>query len=245
MCVFTTDEPADDKWFEELKRHLFRQTALVDFEFWADHDDATTRVVNTFTEEVLAETTLFTFEHIRDALEAAATTGSVDRATTTSGRVVDETIDGFLEHAHFVAADDFWSVEVDEFFQTVVAVDNAAIEVIEVTCRKTTTRELYHRAKIRRNHWQHGKAEAVWFDPSRLHTLEHLEALEKFLFTLAFGAFDLFLKFQDERVEIDFIEQGFECFAAHANFHELFVLFRQVAKISFVDQRTLGQTFKL
>ena len=53
-----------DKRLEQLKRHLLRQTALMQFQIRANHDDRTTRIIDAFTKQVLAETPLLTFQHI-------------------------------------------------------------------------------------------------------------------------------------------------------------------------------------
>ena len=46
--------------------------------------------------------------------------------------VVEKSIHGLLKHSLFIADDEFRSPEFDQFFQTVVAVDHPAIEIIEV-----------------------------------------------------------------------------------------------------------------
>ena len=46
--------------------------------------------------------------------------------------IVDEGINGFLEHALFVAHDDIGSIELHQALETIVAVDDAAIQVVEV-----------------------------------------------------------------------------------------------------------------
>ena len=39
-------------------------------------------------------------------------------------------VNGFLEHAHFVAGNHSWCVELIEFLETIVAVDDTTIEVV-------------------------------------------------------------------------------------------------------------------
>ncbi len=118
-----------NKGFEEFERHLLGQAALVEAQGGADDDDRTTGVVDAFTQEVLAEAALFTLEHVGEGLEGALV-GSGDGFAAAA--VVEEGIDGFLEHALFVADDDLRSVEFLEAAQAVVAVDDAAVEVVEV-----------------------------------------------------------------------------------------------------------------
>ncbi len=60
-----------DKGFKELQSHFFRQTALVHLQFRPHNDYRAARVVNPFTQEVLAETALLTLEHIAQRLEGA------------------------------------------------------------------------------------------------------------------------------------------------------------------------------
>ena len=67
------DKPTNYKRLEEFERHLFWKTTLINAEFWTYNDNGTTRVVDAFTEKVLAETTLLTLEHVRQALKFATT----------------------------------------------------------------------------------------------------------------------------------------------------------------------------
>ena len=56
------NEFTDNKRFVQFRRHIFRQTAFVHFQFRTDNNNRTSRIVHTFTEQVLTETTLFTFQ---------------------------------------------------------------------------------------------------------------------------------------------------------------------------------------
>ena len=58
------EDLADNERFEQLSSHVLRQTALVQVQVGTDDDNGTTRVVNTFTEQVLTETTLFTLQAV-------------------------------------------------------------------------------------------------------------------------------------------------------------------------------------
>ena len=48
--------------FEQLDRHLFRETALVDLQFRSHDDNGTSGIVDTFSEQVLTETSGLTFQ---------------------------------------------------------------------------------------------------------------------------------------------------------------------------------------
>ena len=61
-------------------------------------------------------------------------------------RVVEEGVDRLLEHALLVADDDVRRVERHEPLEAVVAVDDAAVEVVEVGGGEAAAVELDHRA---------------------------------------------------------------------------------------------------
>ena len=54
----------DNEWLEELQRHDFWQTTLVQFQLRAHHNGGTCGVVDTLTEEVLTEPTLLTLQYV-------------------------------------------------------------------------------------------------------------------------------------------------------------------------------------
>src|SRR5581483_6817572 len=98
-------------------------------------------------EQVLAEAALFTLEHIGQALELMIA-GASHSATTTT--IIDQSITCLLQHALLVANDDLRGTEFKQALETVVAVDHAAIQVIEVRSCKSSAVELNHRAQVRR-----------------------------------------------------------------------------------------------
>ena len=76
--------------------------------------------------------------------------GPGDRAATTA--VVEQCVDGLLQHALLVVHDDLGGTEIEQTLQTVVAVDDAAVQVVEVGGGEAATVELHHRAQFRRDH---------------------------------------------------------------------------------------------
>ena len=146
VCIFILNKPRDDEWLEEFKCHLLWQTTLVNAEFWTDDNHGAARVVNALTKKVLAEATLLTLEEVRKALQLATTVLGSSGAATTASVIVDKSIDSFLEHALLVAADNFWRIEVNKLLQAVVAVNNAAIEIVQIGGCKAATSERNHRA---------------------------------------------------------------------------------------------------
>ena len=106
--------------------------------FWAYNDNGAARVVNALTKKL-------TLEKVGKALELAATILRVGSATTTASIVINQSINSFLKHALFVAADNFWSIEVDKLLQAIVTVNNAAIEIVQIGGCKAATSERNHR----------------------------------------------------------------------------------------------------
>ena len=136
-----------DERLEELKSHLLGKTALVQFEFGTNDDDGTARVVHALAEEVLAETSLLTLKRIAEGFERTIV-GATKNASTAA--IVEESVDGFLEHALFVANDNVGSAKLHELFEAVVAVDDATIEVVKIRRGETATVERHKGTQLRR-----------------------------------------------------------------------------------------------
>ena len=109
-CLSTFYQAFHNEWLEQFQCHFFRQTTLMHFKFWTYYDNGTTGVVNTFTEQVLTETTLFTFKHVGQGFQWAVTR-TCNRTTATT--IINQCINRFLKHAFFVAHDDIRSTQVE------------------------------------------------------------------------------------------------------------------------------------
>ncbi len=96
---------------EEFQRHFLGKAALVDLELGAYNDNRTSRIVNTLTKQVLAETSLFALQHIRKGLER-----TVARACngTAAAAVVYKGINSLLEHALLVSDYDFRRAKIQQ-----------------------------------------------------------------------------------------------------------------------------------
>ncbi len=148
LRVVEIDQPLHHERLEQFERHLLGQTALVQLQLRPDDDDRTAGVVDPLTEQVLAEAPLLALEHVRQRLERAVTRAG-DRPATAA--VVEQRVDGLLQHPLLVVDDDLRGAEVEQPLESVVTVDHPTVEVVEVGCREPTTVELHHRAQVRRN----------------------------------------------------------------------------------------------
>ena len=114
----------------------------------ADDDDRAGRVIDALAEQVLAEAALLALDHVGQRLERA-----VRRAEhrPLAAVVVEQGVDRLLQHPLLVADDDLGRVEVDQLLEPVVAVDDAAVEVVQVAGGEVAAVEQHERAQVRRD----------------------------------------------------------------------------------------------
>ncbi len=108
-------------------------------------DHRTARIVDAFTEQVLPETALLTAQQVGKRTERTIRTRVYYRSA--SPTVVDKCVDGLLQHPFFVTDDHLGCALRHKFFEAVVAVDQAAVEVVQVRSGEASTLDLYHRAQ--------------------------------------------------------------------------------------------------
>ena len=171
-----------DERLEQLERHLLRQTALVQLQFGTDHDDRTAGVVDALAEQVLTEAALLALERVGERLERAVV-GAAQH--TAAAAVVEQRVHGFLQHALFVAHDHFRRVQVHQLLQPVVAVDDAAIEIVQIGGGEAAAIQRHQRAQLRRNDRQHVENHPLRLVARLAEGLDHLQAL---------GVLDLLLR---------------------------------------------------
>ena len=126
---------------EQLEGHLLGEAALVEAEGGADDDDRAARVVDALAQQVLAETALLALEHVGEAFQRPVTRAGHRPAPPA---IVEQGVDGLLEHALFVVDDDLGRAQVEQPLQPVVAVYDPAVEVVQVARGEPATVELDH-----------------------------------------------------------------------------------------------------
>ena len=226
----------EDEGFEKLQRHQFGQAALVQFELRADHDDRTPRIIDALAQQVLTETTALAFNHVGKRFERTLVGTRHGLAATA---IVQQGIDGFLQHAFFVAQDDFRRFQLEEAFQTVVAVDDAAIEVVQIRGGETTAIERHQRTQIRRQHGQHFQNHPFGLDARGAEGFQHFQALGEFL-DLGFrtrGA-EFAAQFFDFGFQVNAGKQRADAFGAHQGVKVVAIFFNLGVVIVFGEQLT-------
>ena len=184
-------------------------------ELGAYHDDGTCGVIHALTEEVLAEASLLALKGVREALEGAVAL-ALDRGTLLG--VVEETVDGFLKHTFLVAENDFGSLDLDEFLETVVTDYYATVEIVDIGGCEAAAVEGNQRTEIRgndRNHL-HDHPFGTVYTLALLEPLDYLEAFEDFGLALLRGLNQHFLaEFIAELLGVDFLEEIVDSFRTH------------------------------
>ena len=242
MALARFHKALHDEGLEELDRHFLGQTALIDLEFGTDDDDRTAGIVDALAEQVLAEPALLAAQQSGKGLElAVGRTGQWFPAPA----VVDEGVHGFLQHALFVLDDHLGRAQLDHALQAVVAVDDAAVEIVQIGRSKSAAVELHHRAQIGRNDGKHGEDHPFGTIPALAERLDDLDALDR-LDPLGAGGVAL-----DDRlcllallVEVDRHQKLADRLRAHTNFQArnggIVDIFLDVAHLSVVDDLFIG-----
>ena len=139
----------EDERFEQLQGHAFGQATLMQAQVGAYGNHGTAGVVYAFTQQVLTEAAAFTFNHVGQRFERAFVgTGHGFAATA----VVQQAVYCFLQHAFFVAHDDVGRMQLQQAFETVVAVDHTTIQIVQIGSGETATVQRYQRTQIGRQH---------------------------------------------------------------------------------------------
>ena len=193
---------------------MFGQTALVQLERGADDDDRAARVVDALAEEVLTEPALLALQHVAERLERALVRTGDGLAAAT---VVEQGVDRLLEHAALVPDDDLRRVELEQALEAVVAVDDAAVEIVEIARREAAAVERNERAQVRREHRDDREHHPLGAVAALAERLGDLQALDDLLaLGLAGGRAHLLAERLAERVDVDALEHLEDGFAAHA-----------------------------
>ena len=171
------------------------------------------RVVNAFTEQVLTKTSLLAFERAAERLERAIVYAAQHPAATA---VVEQRIHRFLQHAFFVAHDDFRRAQLHQLLETVVAVNDATIEIVQVRRGKPSAVERHQRAQLRRNY--RNDIENHPFGPvTRLQeagsNFQPLRILQLLLLRSFFT--HPLAQLDREFLDLHHAQQFFDCFGAH------------------------------
>ena len=151
-------------------------------------------------------------------------------------------IDGFLQHALFVSDDDVGSMQLDELLQTVVPVDHAAIEVVQIGRRETAAIQRNQGTQLGRNHRDHIENHPFRLVAGLHERFDDLQALrELHLLLLRILALHLDAKFVRQRFDIHALQEFLDGFGAHHRDELAGIFLLQLAELFFRQQLALFQ----
>ena len=229
-----------DEGLEEFEGHLLGKAALVQLQGRTNANNGTAGVVNALTEQVLTEAALLTLDHIGQRLERTAV-GAGDG--TAAAAVVEQGVNGFLKHTLFVADNDVGGAEFLQTLQTVVTVDDAAVQVVQVGGGETAAIERNERTQVRRNDGNDFQDHPLGLVVGLEESFNNLEALgELLLLGLALGLLRFFTQFDAEGRKVEFFEQATDGFGAHAHGEAFFAeTFDHLQVVIFRDDLHAGK----
>ena len=163
-----------DERLEQLQSHQFRQAALVQLERWTHRNHGTTGVIHALAQQVLAETTRLTLDHVGQGLQSTLVGTRHGLAATA---IVQQAVHGFLQHALFVARNDLRCLQLQQAAQTAVAVDHTTVQIVQVGGREAATVQWHQRTQIRRQHRQHVQHHPLRLDAGFLERFQDLQTL--------------------------------------------------------------------
>ncbi|OPY92646.1 MAG: hypothetical protein A4E73_00918 [Syntrophaceae bacterium PtaU1.Bin231] len=230
-------QPVVDERFEQLQRHFFRKAALVQPQIRPDHDDGPAGVIDALSQQVLTETALLPLEHVRQGAQRPLVRSRDGPAPPT---VVEQDVDGFLQHALLVPDDDLGCVQFLEPLQAIVPVDHPAVQVVQVGGREAAAVQGHQRPEVRRNDGK-DRQDHPFRPVSRLsQRLDDLQSLDEPLaLRVGRGGLEIVTDLLVHLLEIDLLEDGPDGFGADSRYEGLFtVLFLQF-RIFLIRQKLL------
>ena len=201
-----------DKRLEQLDCHLLRDTALIDLHLRPDNNNGTAGIVDTLSEKVLTEAPALSLQHIRKRLQRTVARTS-DR--TPSSAVVNQCVNGLLEHPLFVSHNDVRRAKLKQSLETVVSVDDSAVQIIQVGCCKTASIQLHHRAQIRRNHRDHGQNHPFRLIARLTERFRHFQPFHNLDLLLCGRILHLFLQPLAQILKVDVLQKLHDSFRSH------------------------------
>jgi hypothetical protein len=117
-------------------------------------------------------------QHVAEGLQGAVA-GAGDGAAMAA--VVEQGVHRFLQHALFVADDDIGRLQLQQVAQTVVAVDDATVEVVQVGGGEAAAFERHERTQVGRNDRQDFEDHPLGTGVGAQERLQHLDALGQLL----------------------------------------------------------------
>ena len=157
--------------------------------------------------------------------------------------VVEQGVHSFLQHALLITNDDIRCAQLEKVLETVVTIDDATIQIVQVRGRKAATFQRHQRTKIRRNDWKNFHDHGFWTAVRLSKALAELQTLGQLLANLlGLRLGHRLFQFLDGIGKIDPTENVTDGFSTHANAESVCaVLLFGFTKIDFGQKLTTLQ----
>ena len=132
---------------------------------------------------------------------------AADRDSTAASAVVDQGVDGFLEHSLFIADDDGRSVDLHEVSQTVVSVDDTSVKIVKIGSCPSAAVELDHRSEIRRQDRKDSDDHPAGFIAGSAESFDELKLLGNFSSSLGRSGMSVRDELGTHLFEIDILKE--------------------------------------
>ena len=195
-------------------------------------------VVDTLAQQVLTETALLALQEVAEGLQSTVV-GTGDG--TAAAAIVDQSVHSLLQHPLLVADDDVGGVQVHQALQAVVAVDDPAVQVIQVRGGEAAAVQLHHGAQVGRQNGQNvhdHPLRLVAGDPESVH---HFQPLDDPGLLLAGGILQLCVELGGEGLQVHVLEQLLHGFGAHAGLEVVLILLTVIPVLLLGEDLILGQ----
>ena len=159
--------------------------------------------------------------------------------------VVDESVHCLLEHPLLVADDYLRGCQLDQSLEAVVAVDDPAIEIVEVAGGEPAAVELHHGPKLRREYRQSGHDHPIRPVAALSEGFDHSHTFDGLLPALTRGGLHLLLELVSEHVEVKVTEHVEYGLGAHARAEDDAVAVAEVAVAALRQKLPHFEVFEL
>ena len=167
---------------------------------------------------------------------------ALDGAATAA--VVDQRVDGLLQHSFFVADYDFWSSQRHEPLQPVVPVDHPAVEVVQVAGGEPAAIQLHHGAQLGRQDGQHRDNHIFNTVAAFAEGLHYTETFDGFFPALTGCGMHLIDQLVSERFQVDGFKDGQDGFGAHVRFEHIAIGLFQLPVAGLGDELVDPEVFE-
>ena len=236
------NELLHNEGLEKLKRHGLGQTALPDLQGRSDTDNGPAGVIDTLAQEVLPETAALTFEHVGQGLQRPVA-GTGDRPA--AAPVVDQGVNGFLQHPLLVSDDDLGGSKVKETAKTVISIDNSSIQIVQVGGGETAAVQLNHGAEIRRDDRDDVQDHPLGLVSGLAESLYDLQPLDDAGPLLTGSVFQLAGEFSIFLLQVDCLQKLLDGLCAHAGPEGVSVLVAGIIVLSLGKNLLVGKVRSL